>query len=83
MHFFIARSRFQSLDSLDLNLDLDLNHEQRVEVVVWSKLAGDGKTDGKKDGKMIHQNGQDKGWEKPYERLGTEGNGEKWLSDHP
>ena len=32
---------------------------------------------------IIYQNGQVLGWEKPFERLRIERNGEKWLSDHP
>ena len=43
---------------------------------------GEGKADRKRDVKIIYQNGHDKGWVKPVERLNTEMNGEKRFSDH-
>ena len=42
---------------------------------------GEGNADRKRDLKTTHQNGQD--WVKPFERLRSERNGEKWLPDHP
>ena len=50
----------------------------------WARYKeGEGKADRKRDGKIIYQNGQDKGWVKPFEKMRTESNGEKWLPDHP
>ena len=42
-------------------------------------MEGEGKAGRKRDRKIIYQNGRDKGWMKPFERLRTETNGEKWL----
>ena len=39
-------------------------------------MEGEGKAVRKRDGR-------DKGWMKPFERLRTETNGEKWLPDYP
>ena len=42
----------------------------------------EGKADRKRDEKTGYQNRQEKGWVKPFERLETERNGEKWFPDH-
>ena len=59
-----------------------MNRTCKDDPTAWNK-EGEGKADRKRDGMIIYQNGQVWGWVKPFERLRTERNGEKWFSDHP